>query len=334
MSKQFIYNITGVVLLILLSQCSNKPTAKYKNDIDNIAEAVNIIKTYGGKLWPNYNKISYSTLLVTDSIEFLFNHPEPGKEFKPNGYSNKLNTEVYTRDITLNRGILACFGIDKIPTAIVGTPKNTDRSGVEWIITLVHEYFHQYQSTSEYYKMVDELDLKGDCKTGMWMLNYAFPYENSEVKQQFRRYSEALHRLILSLDSGNVNRLFNEYMEERNKFRLLLSDKDYRYFTFQVWQEGMARYTEYKILHLLLNEPERNTKLQYPTNAYREYMNRLFKRETNRLKNSSLDKQKRVCFYTIGFAEGLLLDRINPEWRQQYTKELSIDNMIKQKNHE
>jgi hypothetical protein len=31
-----------------------------------------------------------------------------------------------------------------------------------------------------------------------------------------------------------------------------------------------------------------------------------------------LDKEKRVCFYDIGMAEGILLDALNPQWRSKY----------------
>ena len=326
--KHITYKITGIILLVLLSQCcvNHNRTEKEIQDQDNIAEAINIVKECGNKVWPGFNKITFSTLLVTDSIEYLYNHPEPDEEFILKNYNNKLKTDVYTRDITLNRSILACFGICNEPTVIVGIPKNTDRSGVEWIITLVHEYFHQYQSTPDYYRMVDELDLKGDCKTGMWMLNYAFPYDNPKVKEQFRKYSDVLYRLVQSADKEEREELFKEYITEKNNFRALLSDKDYRYFTFQVWQEGMARYTEYKILHTLLENP--GLKLNYTTKEYNNYMNRLFKREMYRLKNNNLDKQKRVCFYTIGFAEGLLLDKIDNNWRKHYSEKLSVDHLI------
>ena len=46
----------------------------------------------------------------------------------------------------------------------------------------MHEHFHQLQwAQPEYLKAIDDLGLsKGDA-TGMWMLNYPFPYDNPEV---------------------------------------------------------------------------------------------------------------------------------------------------------
>ncbi len=44
-----------------------------------------------------------------------------------------------------------------------------------------------------------------------------------------------------------------------------LKPDDYKYFSFQVWQEGIARYTEYKFLEAMA--AARNTKNTLP--AYR-----------------------------------------------------------------
>ena len=38
----------------------------------------------------------------------------------------------------------------------------------------------------------------------------------------------------------------------------------------------------------------------------------------NELSNAKLEESKRVIFYALGAGEGLLLDRVNPRWRQRY----------------
>ena len=40
------------------------------------------------------------------------------------------------------------------------------------------------------------------------------------------------------------------YFEARRKLEARLSPDDYRYFSFQLWQEGIARYSEYRIAEL------------------------------------------------------------------------------------
>ena len=49
------------------------------------------------------------------------------------------------------------------------------------------------------YDKVNALDLSGDDETGMWQLNYAFPYDNSNVIEQFKKYTSALLKVISSV---------------------------------------------------------------------------------------------------------------------------------------
>lgn len=46
------------------------------------------------------------------------------------------------------------------------------------------------------------------------------------------------------------------YVAARNRFQSLLDGDDYNYFAFQVWQEGVARYTEYQVAALAAAEYE------------------------------------------------------------------------------
>ena len=81
----------------------------------------------------------------------------------------------------------------------------------------------------------------------MWMLNYAFPYDNRQVQE---RYS-ALRRLLAdSLNAqtkeGRASKLA-AYLDARREFQRSLGAEDYKYISFQLWQEGIARYTEYRV---------------------------------------------------------------------------------------
>lgn len=45
--------------------------------------------------------------------------------------------------------------------------------------------------------------------------------------------------------------VLSDFRNERARFKKLLSEKDYAYFSFQNWQEGIADYTEMKLMELL-----------------------------------------------------------------------------------
>ena len=51
----------------------------------------------------------------------------------------------------------------------------------------MHEHFHQLQwAQPEYLKAIADLGLSKGDTTGMWMLNYPFPYDNPELARVVR----------------------------------------------------------------------------------------------------------------------------------------------------
>ena len=67
----------------------------------------------------------------------------------------------------------------------MGQAENTlSKTSTPWIIMLLHEHFHQLQdSQPNFYADVSALNLSGADKSGMWMLNYPFPYDRKEVQE-------------------------------------------------------------------------------------------------------------------------------------------------------
>jgi hypothetical protein len=165
----------------------------------------------------------------------------------------------------------------------------------------LHEHFHQLQySQSDYHAKVDALNLSGGDKTGMWMLDYPFPYGSTEVQKSIAHLGQTLQQTLIS--GKNVQ----SYLNERGKFQKLLKDADYKYFSFQLWQEGVARYTECKVAEL--------AGAQYHP---KEARNKILEQ----LQHLNLKEDRRVVFYPLGAGESLLLDEVNPNWRDRYFKE-------------
>lgn len=286
-----------------------------------IREAMNISEKYGDNIWTGYSEIPFVMILVTDSIEFLINHPNPTNDFLILEHDKILNTNVYYRTRQFNKGLLATFpAVNGVNCIVAGTPENTNKSSTDWTITLLHEHFHHYQySHPGYYESVDRLGLSGGDKTGMWMLNYAFPYDSTIVNEQYKRFADALSEARAGIGSERFDEKFNKYKAERSKFQQMLSSPDYTYFSFQIWQEGIARYTEYKFLELLEGYiPSEDFSLLPGYVSFNKFKHDFYDSQTDQIINLSLKKDMRNCFYAIGFAEGLLLDKLNPDWRKNY----------------
>jgi hypothetical protein len=294
-------------------------------DIIRIAEAVKIADRVGDEVWKDWSKVPFTLLLVTDKYEFLINHPNPSDDFKKLGYDSLLKSDVYYRDKTFNEHFLATFpAVNGVNTIVVGQPENTGRSSIAWIFTILHEHFHQYQySHPDYYPAVDSLGLSGGDNTGMWMLNYNFPYDNKEVDEQYGIMMKAMKDVLGSFGEKEYQMHLLSYQIERKNFKRLLDKKDYAYFSFQNWQEGIADYTEMKLMELLQKDNYQFSDDVKKLNDYTpldSFAVKYYNNKINLAQYEKLNGDKRVCFYTSGSLEGLILDKVNPDWHDLYFK--------------
>lgn len=313
--------IIPLLLLILCSQTSSASPELRLADKIRIKEAFFIATHVGDQVWSDMHKTPFIILFVTDSTEFLINHPKPSADFVSTGIDTILNTEIFTRPRQFQTWFLATFpAVNGIACIVVGTPENTNRTSSEWVITLLHEHFHQLQfSQPDYYENVNKLDLANGDESGMWQLNYLFPYDSINVTAQFSRYTAALANAIDARGSKTFKPAMKIFARERQRFLSLLKPADQRYFCFQIWQEGIARYTEYKHLEFLINyQPTPAMQTLYDFVPFAKLKDTLFITETAQLRSPKLSTDKRVAFYAAGFAEGLLLDNISPRWRDEY----------------
>ncbi|MCF1713267.1 hypothetical protein L0U88_01335 [Flavihumibacter sp. RY-1] len=311
---------------------STPPLMRYQDKI-RIREAIHISKQYSEQIWKNMQQLPFVVLLVTDSTEFLIHHPYPSSDFQLSEYDSILKTRIYFRARRFSNKLLATFpAVNGVPCIVIGLPEKTNKSSSEWTITLLHEHFHQYQFSSKgYYQDVEGLNLSRGDSTGSWQLNYPFPYKDEKIVLQFNRFRTALQEAVLNRMNKRFDRYFKIYWKERDKLKKILKPADYKYLSFQIWQEGIARYTEYKFLTFLNDyTPSTEMKSLPDYTPFPDLRDTLFKNETGFLNKMNLSADKRVCFYSIGFTEALLLDKENEQWRQYYlTDKFFIENYFR-----
>lgn len=290
-----------------------------------IAEAERIFDKLGDKIWKGWDKAPFAILLVDNDYEYLINYPSPPPDFKKIGYDSLLKSDVCYRSRKFDINLFATlYPVGDVPAIVVGTPKNTGYSGPHWTITLLHEHFHQLQySHADYQSGINDLNLSKGDKTGMWMLNYPFPYDSLPVQNKFSELCEKLSKALTKINSDDLDEYIKEYEKTKNELKDILNKDDYNYFSFQLWQEGIARYTEYSITKLASNEFEPNEEYQALKDfiPFTEVADSMLNNIKKGLKELTLSGYKRVAFYYIGSAEGLLLDKNNPKWRDLYFKD-------------
>src|SRR6476660_629126 len=251
-------NLTRVSLgLIALLLPFAAPAQEKVNvsDIDRIrlAEAFRLSGTLGNQLWAGLSKAPFAVLLVTPEHEFLIRHPKPSSDFVLINYDPLLKSKIYYRQRTQPQNLLATFPlVGGIPTIVIGQAENTDKqTSTPWVVTMLHEHFHQLQySRPGYYDDVNALRLTRGDQTGMWMLNYPFPYDWHEMQELFSLLGHSLANVLQAKTRSDFSAGLSTYLKQRREVENILSPDDYRYLSFQMWQEGISRYTEYRIAKL------------------------------------------------------------------------------------
>ncbi|HEU5358555.1 MAG TPA: hypothetical protein VFU45_05530, partial [Gemmatimonadales bacterium] len=162
-------------------------------DRSRIAEAFRVADGVGDRIWPGWHAVPFAILLITDSTEFLIHHPHPTSDFTPAGTDPALGP-IWVRPRRLPVTLLATAPfVGGIPTIAVGRAEAVGQSSVEWVLTLLHEHFHQLQyGQPGYYAAVAALGLAHGDSTGMWMLNYPFPYDSVPVVRAIDSLAAAL----------------------------------------------------------------------------------------------------------------------------------------------
>lgn len=329
--------LLAVFSLAFQLTAQNPAPALSEKDRIRIAEAFRITETLGNRVWPGWESAPMAVLLVTADREFLIRHPRPSDDFTFVAEDSMLRSKIWSRPRKYPANFLATFpAVNGLSTVVIGQAENTEaRDSSRWVITLLHEHFHQLQdSQPKFYEQVNALGLARGDATGMWMLDYPFPYSTPAINDHFSIMAGALADALAARQRPDFDVRLSAYIKEREKFRSMLKEDDYKYFAFQIWKEGIACYTEYKtaLLAFASFEPSKEFRALNDYNSFRDVAQEILSGIERELRSVRLDKQKRTVVYNFGAAEGLVLDRAKPEWRAQYLAEkFSLDKHFQQK---
>lgn len=326
MGSLSVFAIMVAVLLNVPTSAQREPLPHLDHDdAVRVAEFYRLASEIQDGIWPDWSKVPAPLMLVTEKAEFLTHHPSPPSELK------KMAEDWYVRPRQFSAEFQATFPAFGPPSVIViGEPANTlSKTSTPWLFTVMHEHFHQLQNAQpDYISAVNAFGLSKGDTTGMWMLNYPFPYEKPEVAQGFAQLRDLLLQVLAEKDAAAFQKLATKYVDERRSFFGMLSPDDHRYLGFQLWQEGIARYTEVRSAEAAAGyQPTKEFAALEDFEPVSSYAHRAREKTLDELRSADLATWKRTVVYSFGAAEGFLLDRIHPTWRDQYFKKmLSCDS--------
>ncbi len=174
-------------------------------------------------------------------------------------------------------------------------------SGEQLSAVIWHESFHAYQN--EYCKLYETVDsaMLGETELSTEVDN------NAEAKRLYEKELQILAQLADEENSCDVHEIAIEYIsvaEERNS---LLSEEVNRSEAFYEMTEGSAYYVESNAVRYENSEQ-----------VYRD----------NYLKNAADYSDGNAKYYHHGMLECMLLDELNPEWKDSYSFDKSLDEVI------
>lgn len=273
----------------------------------------------GDALWPGYGDAPFGFLLLEPGGETLLCHTPVPAGFSPAGRNAATGCAQFTRP----RGNFPADRLAAMPlfgppsTIVMGTPEATGLSLPRWRATILHEHFHQWQNAlPDYYARVAALDLAGGDETGMWMLNFAFPFDQGPVVAAQASASRALAEALGARGTRGFRARLHRYLQHRRAFETAAGTRNWRYFEFQLWQEGVARWTEIAIVRRSDDPAMR---------AEAEAREREVRAE---LRQPDLTRRQRISVYAIGAGEAMLLEACGPDWRARYPQLLALGPLL------
>ena len=324
--RRYILRYSGLVTLLGLALAAaaalagdTPPRPAVDQVAPDLAQARLFARQVDDLIWPGFGSAPFGLLLVEAERETLLCHPTAPEGFAAEATDAATGCPRWTRARSgLPDSLLAAMPVFGPPATIVmGTPEATQRPRGRWIRTILHEHFHQWQtSLPDYYQRVDALDLAGGDRTGMWMLNYPFPYEEEGAARAYAAASAALAEALERRDSPDFLRYFDAYADARSAFARKVSPRDWRYLDFQMWQEGVARWTEIQLGKI------------YPDAEVRAAAAALEAATLKALREPELRAQKRELAYPLGAGEAMLMSACGPAWRGAYAEALGNGELL------
>ena len=296
-----------------------QPIQTVPTQVITTLKEVRDVASTGDEIWPGFSSAPFGFLYVGDIGEVLLCDHRIPDGFTRSDPIDGLECNVATGPSSWRKPFLLAsmpaFGPGEV--IVMGSPEATQQELIDWRRTVLHEHFHQWQGhLPDFYSKVKALDLSGGDTSGMWMINYAFPYEERGVGDAYR---EAATKLLAALnaDSKDLDRATAAYWAARQRFADSVTPEQWRYYDFQLWKEGVARWTEVEIARKIGGD-------------WRENADNRWAEVKKELANASLADAKRITVYAYGAAEAALLERHGKSWRACYQLNLTMTPCWKQ----
>lgn len=308
------------------------PQLPAEHDRRMIADAQAIVRNEGDLIWAGLSQAPLPILLIGRKRETLFcGLPPPG--FSTIGFDPITRCIMQVRARQLPVDLAAATDLGNFSVIHMGLPDALEATQADWIVTFLHEAFHQYQSTLPgYFSALDVVRARLGKTGEQWILEYPFPYADSKVKAEFAAMTLSAGQFLSAENDAQAEAAIRGYVEARNRARDAMCPDDWLYYEFQVGQEGVARWTELRFAAAAgETRPDIATIGKEQTGGLAVSL--------SAIDSQGLNVWKRSSFYVLGAIEASMLERVRPQWQLEYANNpfamgsmlnASLDEMVSQ----
>ena len=354
-NNNFKIYLSTLIIFIFFTNIYSQDTKTLKLDpalLVSLKECQKIATQLGDKLYPGWDFNKTPILLYKPNVqELLINYPHKPKGFSEYTGFNPLNGQkIYVRNETTfikyddQNTTYLVEGIDVLVVAdtyssmraqLRGITMNqTKEQVVKWLdnwsfigspyhklSTILHEGFHVYQNLSAPNKNANEGSVA------------SYPFLNPINNSLYELEGAILKDALFAKDKKRIIKKINEFVAVRTHRQSLLDSVFVAYENLNEFKEGTAKYIQYKMYSEGKNMiPIKEMKYVNGFTDYKIALPKIFKNEIedmvkivgvkdNRFGNRFGAGPLRFKLYDLGACQGLLLDKVMPEWKNNIFKD-------------
>ncbi len=264
----------------------------------------------GGRVWPGFDSAPIPIVLYNSKFEFLAGAPVPpagwdkvvGDEIAGGPYFRRLASDPQSFAVKVDPGWAG-----RISTLDSMNARNPIKLSPDLhTVMILHEMFHAFEALEAPKRFAAALDsYKGEP---------GYPYDDKGFADAWLVEGAALAGALKAQDDLDAIAQARKFIEirdaRRGKVRLDVPQLE---FEREVeWLEGMAEYAEITLYKLAAGRPG-----PAPGTTFGTQLPWLLQYDFVRLEKQLGNQKGDLRFYVSGMAQALLLDRLDPDWKEQ-----------------
>lgn len=325
----------AVSLMLIINRQAIGDERLGHRDATVIAQAYHLWESLGEQVWPGWRDTPMPILYITDQHEFAI-----GFDSALNGFGSA-NQTIAGRHLQigprqLERTLAASFDFESTPAVIIGAPENLQPSPTVWTLNAVHEMYHVMSSRRGSAAKIANLQI-GPSDDASWQLEFPFPYDDVNVMRLMHLQGYPLFLALNAETDAEAKYNAGASLEAHAVLKTFLrnstgDDRSARYAMFQEGEEGVARYSEHRLAQLAAEgeyEPLAAFRDIKGWNSYETVWNESYKTAPSVITHAGRAVKNRTLFYYLGLGKALLLDRIDPDWKDSFfAPNVWLDDLI------